>query len=88
MDGKHKKSLLGHFVEVSWNDAWWDTGLVSMSKPRLFMPVVTYGLCVRDTVDVISIAHEYHCDTEEYLGVTHIPKGIVEGVVSYGRSNS
>jgi hypothetical protein len=72
---------VGDVVAVTWLDAWVDQGESSEHEWNDDCEVTTYGILVRRTSRVVSVAAETMPDTDVYRGVTHIPrKMVVKGV--------
>jgi hypothetical protein len=70
------ESLLGKIVKASWKDAWYDHPQTKPSDWSDECAIVTYGRCVRDEDELISIAGEEVGDGE-YRAVTHIPRLLI-----------
>lgn len=70
---------VGNILRVIWNDAWWDQDTISEEEFEDSCETTTFGLCVRDGLDIISLAHEMMIQDDEalYTGVTHIHKSLV-----------
>lgn len=70
---------LGSIVRVDWLDAWLDS---HESVPELWgdeAPIVTYGVLVRVTPALISVAAE-RTSPREYRCVSHIPRSLIQRV--------
>lgn len=47
--------------------------------------MLTVGFLVKETPEVISVAHEVDTDNREFRGVTSVPRGMVTKIVKLGR---
>lgn len=74
-------SYAGKLVGVSWYDAWFDKDEISLNDFKDEFPMLTFGICVRDTKAVLSVAHEKNADGL-YRAVTHIPRGMINKVAT------
>jgi hypothetical protein len=71
---------VGDVVAVTWLDAWADNSESSPHEWNDECEVTTYGILVRRTPKVVSVAGEVMPDDDTYRGVTHIPaKMVVKG---------
>jgi hypothetical protein len=67
-------------VLVTWHDAWADAEQHDSGEWRSDYLVRTTGFLVREGADIVSIAQEILPDEDGYRAVTHIPRGMVEGM--------
>ena len=72
-------SRVGQILIVEWDDAWIDESETRAHDWKDAWATMTYGLCVRDTPKLISIAQDKQPD-DVYKGVTHIPRAIVRKI--------
>lgn len=70
---------------VRWRDAWFDH---EGPWSRESYPVETVGFLVRDEPEVVSIAQELLPDGEGYRAITHVPRALVDEVVTLAEEES
>lgn len=74
-------------VMVTWRDAFFDFDKVTEDEFRADYMVHTVGFLVSDGPTFVSLAQEVLPDDEGYRAVTHIPRAVVQSIMTLGRDD-
>ena len=61
-------------IYIEWEDACYEPGGLSVSDLGSLTKCITFGIFVRETDKIISVALEYRPGDDEYVHICHIPK--------------
>ena len=81
-----RSAAVGDVVAIEWDDAWAEFGQAKLEGLADYCIVTTFGILIRDSRDVVSIAWERMGDEDEpvekteYRSVTNIPRGMVRSI--------
>jgi hypothetical protein len=75
-------------VMVTWRDAFFDFDKVTADEFRTDYMVNTVGFLVSDGPTFVSLAQEVLPDDEGYRAVTHIPRAVVQSIMTLGRDDA
>jgi hypothetical protein len=75
-------------VMVTWRDAFFDFDKVTADEFRTDYMVNTVGFLVSESPTFVSLAQEVLPDDEGYRAVTHIPKAVVQSIMTLGRDDA